>query len=237
VNKILSLVLLLSLNSAHASMKDHKDMQDDPLLTMVRVNQLEVRDADSDNPIAWSANGWLGHDRDKLWLKTEGEQVSGTATETEMQLAYSRAIAPFWDLQIGWRGNFRPTPERHWLALGFQGLAPYFFEIDGALFIGDHGRTALRVEAEYELLFSQRLILTPEIEVDVYGHNDPATATGSGLSKVSAGLRLRYEIRREFAPYIGIHHERKYGNTADYARESGHETADTQLVIGIRAWF
>ena len=109
--------------------------------------------------------------------------------------------------------------------------------IDGTIFIGESGRTALRLEAEYELLFTQRLILTPEVEVNFYGQNDADTGVGSGLSDVELGLRLRYEIRREFAPYIGVNWFKKYGNTADFARSAGQDTDDTQFVVGIRAWY
>ena len=154
-----------------------------------------------------------------------------------MQFLFSKAVASYWDFQIGVRLDSRPSPDRTWAAIGFQGLAPYFFEIDTALFIGESGRTALRLEAEYQLLFTQRLILTPEIETNFFGQNDPQIGVGSGLSEVEAGLRLRYEIRREFAPYIGVNWSRVFGKTADFARAAGQSTSDTQLTIGLRAWF
>ena len=121
--------------------------------------------------------------------------------------------------------------------IGIQGLAPYFFEIDAALFIGSSGRVAARLEAEYEILFTQKLILTPEVEINAFSEDDPAQRIGSGLSDTELGLRLRYEIRRELAPYIGINWEKKFGTTADYARDDGLGTSDLQLVLGIRAWF
>ncbi len=123
------------------------------------------------------------------------------------------------------------------MAIGFKGLAPYFFDIDAAAFIGESGRVALRFEAEYELLITQRLILTPDIEINLYGQNDPEVGIGSGLSDIEAGLRLRYEIRRQFAPYIGVNWTRLFGNTADFARIAGEKSSETQLVIGLRAWF
>ncbi len=138
---------------------------------------------------------------------------------------------------MGLRKDFQPTPSRSWAVLGVQGLAPYLFEVDTAVFLGESGRTALRLEAEYEILFTQRLILSPEIEVNFYGQNDEATGTGSGLSDVEFGLRLRYEIRREFAPYIGVNWFKKFGNTADFSRLEGAEVSDTQIVLGVRAWF
>ncbi len=210
---------------------------DDPLLTMLNVNQLEIRTADGDNPLVWDAEGWIGKDLHKLWIKTDGEYVDSKVEEAELQLLYSRAVAPFWDLQLGWRRDIRPTPNRDWLAFGLRGLAPYFFDIDTALFIGDNGRTAARLQAEYEVMLTQRLVLAPEIELNLYGKNDPAVGIGSGLSDIEAGLRLRYEVRREFAPYIGVNWTRLYGQTADYARAEGADVDDVQFVFGIRAWF
>jgi len=140
-------------------------------------------------------------------------------------------------VQFGLRQDFQPSPSRSWVVFGFQGLAPYFFEVDTALFIGESGRTALRLEAEYELLFTQRLILTPEVEINFYGQNDRDLGLGSGLSDLEAGLRLRYEVRREFAPYIGVNWNKSFGNTADFARDEGEDTDDFQWVIGLRAWF
>ncbi len=212
-------------------------MEDDPVVWKVMVDQLEYRDASGDDPVVWEAQAWIGKDRDKLWFKTEGERTDGDTEEAEAQLLYSNAVSTYWDLQAGLRQDFEPSPERSWAVIGFQGLAPYFIEIDTALFIGKSGRTALRFEAEYELMFTQRIILTPEIEINLHGKNDQATGTGSGLSDVELGLRLRYEIRRGSGPYIGINWEKKYGNTADFARDEGEDTSDTQFVVGLRATF
>lgn len=210
---------------------------DDPVLTKVMIDQFETRSTGGPDPLVIEAQGWIGKDLHKLWIKADIEQVSGETEEGELQFLYSRAIYSYWDFQIGLRHDARPTPNRDWLAIGFQGLAPYFFEVDAALFIGEDGQTALRLEAEYEVLFTQKLILTPEIEVNFHGKNDEAVGTGSGLSDMELGLRLRYEIRREFAPYIGINWTKKYGNTADFARAEGEETSDAQFVVGFRAWF
>lgn len=210
---------------------------DDPVLTKVMIDQFETRSTGGPDPLVIEAQGWIGKDLHKLWIKADIEQVSGETEESELQFLYSWAIYSYWDFQIGLRHDARPTPNRDWLAIGFQGLAPYFFEVDAALFIGEDGQTALRLEAEYEVLFTQKLILTPEIEVNFHGKNDEAVGTGSGLSDMELGLRLRYEIRREFAPYIGINWTKKYGNTADFARAEGEETSDAQFVMGFRAWF
>jgi copper resistance protein B len=215
----------------------HAGMEDDPLLAMVNIEQLEVREAEGDDPLILKAEGWIGKDLNKLWIKTEDEFRKGKTEEAEVQLLYSRAVAPFWDFQAGWRHNSQPKPNRDWLALGFKGVAPYQFELDTALFLGGNGRTALRLDGEYEILFTQRLVLTPEVEMNFYGKDDPALDIGSGLSKTSVGLRLRYEIQREFAPYIGVHWWKKYGGTKDFAVAAGNKTDDVQLVAGIRAWF
>ncbi len=138
---------------------------------------------------------------------------------------------------MGIRKDFKPEPDREWGVIALQGLAPYRFEIDAALFVGSSGRTALRLKAEYELLFTQRLILSPEVELNAYGYNDQDSGVGSGLADIETGLRLRYEIGREFAPYLGINWNKKYGKKADYAATAGENIEDTQLVLGIRLWY
>jgi copper resistance protein B len=212
-------------------------MNDDPFLTMLTVDQFEIRAGDGNSPLVWEAEGWLGQDLNKLWIKTDGEYVDGGVEETEIQALYSRAIAPFWDLQTGWRRDIRPTPDRDWFAFGIKGLAPYYFDVDAALFVGENGRTAARLQFEYEFMFTQRLILVPEVELNFYGKDDPAVGIGSGLADTEVGLRLRYEIRREFAPYIGVNWTHLYGDTADYAREEGEDADDFRVVAGIRFWF
>jgi len=215
------------------------DAKDDPFLTKVIIDQLEKRDGDQENPLVFSGQLWAGYDLNKIWLKSEYEESAGETEENELQLLYGKAIAPFWDIQAGLRKDFSldNQPGRNWAVIGVQGLAPYYFEVDTALFIGESGRSAFRFEAEYELLFTQKLILTPEIEANFYGQSDELTRTGSGLSDVELGLRLRYEVRREFAPYIGVNWTKLYGRSADYARLEGGVASDTEFVIGLRAWF
>ena len=210
---------------------------DDPLLLTLILDQIETRDAGGDNTLSWDGEGWLGKDLRKIWFKTDGEHTAGNTDSAELQFLYSKAIGKYWDFQLGIRHDFEPSPSRSWAAIGFKGLAPYFFDIDAAAFIGESGRTALRFEAEYELLITQRLILAPDIEINIYGQNDPGIGIGSGLSDIEAGLRLRYEIRRQFAPYIGVNWSKLFGNTADFARIAGRDTSEAQLVIGLRAWF
>lgn len=210
---------------------------DDPLLARVMIDQLEWRDANDAESYVLEGQGWIGKDLNKLWIKTDAEQVNGAIEEVEIQALYSRAIAPFWDLQVGFRQDLKPEPDREWGVIGIQGLAPYFFEVDAALFIGASGDTAARLSAEYEWMFTQKLVLSPEISLNFYGQNDMHRMTGSGLADGQAGLRLRYEIRREFAPYIGVNWTKSFGNTADFIRDHGEATSDTQWVAGIRAWF
>lgn len=227
---LLAAALITTGQSALAGAKD------DPLLFMLTVDQLETRSGDED-PDVLEAQAWLGYDINKLWLKTEIERVDGTNESAELQLLYGRAVSPFWDFQIGIKRDFDPQPERNWAVVGFQGLSPYYFEIDAALFIGESGRSAFRFEAEYEQMLTQRLVLIPELELNFFGQNDPATEIGSGLANSEFGLRLAYEIRREFAPYIGVNWEAKHGETQRIAEQHGENTEDTQFVVGIKAWF
>lgn len=235
--KIKSLILisslLLSVNTFAAG------MEDDPLLTMVKIEKLEVQDADSGEhrPAILDGYAWIGKDLHKLYIKTEVERVAGDNEESEVQLLYSRALYPFWDLQVGWRRDFDPRPERDWLAIGMQGVAPYMFEVDAVFYVGESGRLAARLDAEYEYMFTQRWVLSPELEINAYSDDDLERGIGSGIADMSAGLRLRYEIRREFAPYIGVNWGKVFGDTADLAEAEGEKTSDTQLVMGIRAWF
>lgn len=210
---------------------------DDPLLTMIQVDQLEKRDASSGEPLVWDIQGWAGYDLKKIRFKTEGERTGGETESAELQLLYSQAIASYWDIQAGVRHDFYPRPEQDWAVIGVQGIAPYYFEIDASFFWGESGQTSLRLEAEYELLLTQQWILSPEIEINIYGKDDEERDIGSGLAELEAGLRLRYEVRREFAPYVGINWEKLFGNTADLSRAEGEDTDDLQFVLGIRGWF
>lgn len=210
---------------------------DDPLVYKVMIDKLELRDTDGSNPIVLDADAWIGYDLNKIWFKTEVEHVDGDTEEAELQLLYSRAIAPFWDVQVGWRRDIKPEPDRDYFALGLKGLAPYLFEVDASLFFGESGQIGIRLDVEYEYMFSQKLILSPEMEVNYYSKDDKDVGIGSGFSDMAIGLRLRYEIRREFAPYIGVNWSKKFGQTADFAKEEGEDDDDVQIVVGFRAWF
>lgn len=208
----------------------------DPLLGTIVIEQFEWRDT-LDEPLILEGHAWLGHDLHKLWIKTDVEWAEGTVEEAEVQALYSRAISAFWDVQMGVRTDLEPSPSQTWGVIGVQGLAPYFYDIDAALFIGESSEIAARVSAEYEIMLTQNWVISPEISLDFNGQNDVRTQRGSGLSSAQAGLRLRYEIRREFAPYIGVNWQKKFGNTADFSRANGDKIDDAHWVAGVRAWF
>jgi copper resistance protein B len=210
---------------------------DDPLITKVMIDKLETRFTDGPNPLVLEADAWAGYDLNKFWFKSDVERVDGKTEEAEVQFLYSRAIASFWDLQAGWRRNIKPQPHRDYLTLGFKGLAPYLFDVDAGLFIGKSGQVSARMNAEYEYLFTQKWVLSTEISINLYGTDDKEIGIGSGLSDMALGLRLRYEIRREFAPYIGVNWSGQFGHTADFTKAEGGDPSDTQIVAGIRAWF
>ena len=206
---------------------------------MILIERLEARiatDGGADGYV-WDAQGWYGGDLNRFVLKTEGEgEIGGALEEAEIQALYSRAIGPFFDLQAGIRFDPEPDGLTH-LVLGVQGLAPYMFHVDGALFLSDHGDLTARVEAEYDQKITQRLILQPRIEAEFAAQDIPQRDIGAGITKVEPGLRLRYEIVPEFAPYVGFEYEAKLGDTADIARAAGEDPDGIKVVIGVRAWF
>ncbi|MGH8160229.1 MAG: copper resistance protein B [Rhodanobacter sp.] len=220
----------------HTSMPG-MDMLDSQPLGMLLIDQLELTDGRYTTGQAWDVEGWYGNDSDKLWLRSEGDSNNGRIGEGDVEALWSHAIAPFWDSQLGVRQDVGEGPHRQWAAFGVQGLAPYWFELEATAYAGPSGRAAARLRAEYELLFTQRLILQPEFELNLYGRDDPASRVGSGLSDTQLGLRLRYEISRQFAPYIGLVWMHRYGRTADYARQDGQPLMDRQFVAGVRIWF
>lgn len=201
------------------------------------LERLEARIADGADHYLWDAQGWYGGDIDKLWLKSEGEGAFGSDVESaEVQMLWSHAIGPWFDLQAGARYDFEPDSRAH-AVFGVQGLAPYMFEVDAAAFLSDRGDLTARIEAEYDQRLTQRLILQPRAELSLSAQAVPERDLGSGLTATEAGLRLRYEILREFAPYVGVAYEAKLGDTADIARAGGEDPDGISLVIGLRAWF
>jgi len=210
-------------------------MPADPFLVKFTADKLEVWN-DRDNTRKWEIDAWAGKDWHKLWLYSEGESVNGE-TESENMLVYSTPIAPFWDFQIGVGRDETPEASYNWGVIGVNGLAPYWFETQAHLLIGEDGTAGVRLSAEYEALFTQFLILTPEVEVSAYSGDIDKLGLGSGLSSITFGARLRYEIRREFAPYVGVQWTQTYGKTADYRKAAGEDTGDTVLTVGVRIWF
>jgi copper resistance protein B len=202
------------------------------------ADQLESHIRDGDNAYLWDAQGWYGGDINRIWVKSEGEGSAGDSPEqAELQLLWSHAIAPWWDVQGGVRHDFRPDPDRSFLVLGVQGLMPYRFETDAALFLSDEGDLSARLELDYDQRLTQRLILQPRFELDIAGDDDPERQLGSGITTAELGLRLRYELAREFAPYIGVEYGRSFGHTADYVRVSGEKVGGWSVLLGVRTWF
>jgi copper resistance protein B len=203
------------------------------------VDQLEVALGDGPDGYAWEdAQFWYGGDIDRLWLKSEGEGEFGGGFERgDVQALWSHAIDPWFDLQAGVRMNFGRGPERPHLVVGVQGLAPYWFEIDAAAFLSSSGDVTGRVEAEHDVRLTQRLILQPRVELEWALQDVPELRIGSGLSSAEAGLRLRYQIVPEFAPYVGIAYERSFGDSARFARAAGDDPSRLNLLVGVRVWF
>lgn len=210
---------------------------DDPLLAKVMLDKIEIRSTAGSDPLMVDAETWIGYDLNKFWIKAELERVDGELKESQWQFLYSKAVTPYWDMQMGWRHDAKPSPSRDWLALSMKGVTPYFFTVDAGVFIGDSGQIAVVLDAEYDALITQKLILSPEIDISAYSENDVALNIGSGLSSMDFSLRLRYEMRREFAPYIGLNWSKKWGETADLVEAAGEDADDMHWVAGIRSWF
>jgi copper resistance protein B len=218
------------LNGQHA-------VHDDGVHYYVLFDQLELQTGDGVTAGSWDNQGWIGKDVNRLWFRTEGAAADGDLAEAQAHALFGRAIHRWWDLVAGVRQDFKPGPGRTWAAVGIQGLAPYWFEVQATAYIGEAGRTHFRVETEYELLLSNRLILQPLVELEIYGKSDPERGIGAGLSSGEAGLRLRYELRREVAPYVGVTWHRKFFGTGDFAEAEGEGRGAARLALGMRVWF
>ncbi|AWV07293.1 copper resistance protein B [Marilutibacter maris] len=203
------------------------------------LDRLEAWDADEEGTgTAWEALAWVGGDIDRLWLRSEGERTDAGTESADLEVLYGHSVSRWWDVVAGIRHDFGGEgPSQTFAAFGVQGLAPYKFEVSATGYVGESGQTAASLEAEYDTLISNRLILQWSAEAELYGKDDPARGIGSGLSSLEAGARLRYEISRRFAPYVGVSWERSYGGTADLKRAHGEDIEDTRLVAGVRVWF
>jgi len=199
----------------------------DQIYAHALLDQFEGRFGGRDAQFRWDGQGWIGGDFDKLRVKSEGfVGGNGRVSDGDHELLYDRAVSTYFDLQAGLRSDLDSHISRNWAAFGVQGLAPFFFELEATGYVSDSGRLAGKLRTSYDLLLTQRLILQPEIELKLYSKPDPAREIGSGLSDIDAGLRLRYELARKVAPYLGV----------TYAEQTGR-SADFRLVAGIRSWF
>ncbi|WP_299347026.1 copper resistance protein B [uncultured Pseudoxanthomonas sp.] len=217
---------------------DHHAMEHAPAFnSKVTFNRLEAWDADEGTGQAWEGSAWFGTDTDRLWLRSEGERVGGHTESADLEVLYGRSVSPWWDVVAGVKQDFKPGDARTWAAVGVQSMAPYRFEVSATAYVGEGGQVAANVEAEYTLRITNRLILQPLVEVDVAARDDIEYGIASGFTGIETGLRLRYEVTRRFAPYVGVVHERALGDTADLKRSAGESTRDTRVVAGIRVWF
>jgi copper resistance protein B len=216
-----------------------RPVHDNEIFAVFRGDRLEYQAKEGADTSLWDVQAWIGADYNKLWFKSEGLWLvdEDKFEEAEVELLYSRNVTTFWDLQAGARHDFKPEPTRTFAALGVQGLAPYWFEVEATAYVSEDGDLSANVETEYDLLLTQRLILQPRFEMNVALQEVKEYNTGRGINDIELGVRLRYEIRREFAPYIGISWGRKFGETADLAEDDGEDIDDTSFVVGIKVWF
>ena len=220
--------------SRHAMMVENGGQK----IGFISLNLAEYQARKGRDGFRWEGEAWYGGDEHRLVLKSSGEGVlGGDLHSAELQALYSRPIGPYFDWQAGVRHDFEPGPPRTYATLGFEGVAPYWFELEGAAFLSEKGDLSARLEGSYDLRLTQKLILEPRAELSLAAQKVRELGVGSGVTDAEVGLRLRYEFRREFGPYIGVMHERKFGETADLAREAGEDRDSTTFVVGVRAWF
>ncbi|MEO8742098.1 MAG: copper resistance protein B [Lysobacteraceae bacterium] len=213
------------------------NMADNAPYGMLRLNQFEYAHGRDGSALFVDGDAYYGTDLNKVWLKAEGERSGGRLQDLRTEVLWDHAISTYFSSQFGVRHDFGEGPGRSWAVFGVQGLAPYWLETEAALYVGEQGRTAARLQVEYDARFTQRLILQPKLELNFYGRDDLQRGIGSGLSDSELGLRLRYEICREIAPYVGVVYRQRYGNTADAARLLGESSSDLQWVVGMHFWF
>lgn len=223
--------------AAFPVLRSHTMLHAAPRTGYLLIDRLEGWDADHGSGQAWEASAWYGGDIDRLWLRSEGERSGGRTEAADLEALYGHAVSPWWDLLVGVKQDSAPGDARTSAAFGVQGMAPYKFEVAATLYVGEGGSASARLQGEYDVLLTNRWILQPRLEADVAFADDHARGIGSGLSTLEAGLRLRYEITRRFAPYLGVVHERAFGATADYRRDAGDGARDTRVVAGVRVWF
>ncbi len=204
----------------------------------VMFNLAEYQARQGHDGYRWDGEAWFGGDINRLWVKSEGESAfRGGVESAEVQALYSHPIGPYFNLQAGVRHDFQPSPTRNYATIGFEGLSPYMFEVEGALFLSTKGDLLGRLEGYYDQRITQRVILQPRLEFNLAAQDVPENRLGAGLTDAELGLRLRYEIKRQFAPYIGVSYLAQTGRTADFTRAEGKKPQTTNFVAGVRTWF
>ena len=213
--------------------------EDNQIFTHVLFDQFEGRTNGSDSNLRWDGEAWIGTDMSRLWVKSEGFAGNGKVDDGDVEAFYDHPIprTRYFDAQMGVREDLDSGPRRTWGAIGIEGLAPYFFQIAPTFYFRDGGHVAGRLTTTYDLLITQRLIAQPELEMNFYSKRDVQRLIGSGLSDLDTGLRVRYEISRKFAPYIGFAYTRKFGDTATLSRQAGETVSAPRLVFGFRFWY
>ncbi|WP_242617699.1 copper resistance protein B [Edaphobacter modestus] len=213
-------------------------VRDNRIYMHVLFNQLEVRTSGSGSALRWDGEGWVGTDMNRLWVKSEGFVNDSTASDGDHEVLYDRPLPRmrYFDAQVGVREDLDSGPNRTWGAVGIQGLAPNFFEFSPTFYFRDSCNVAGRLEGSYDLRVTQRLVVQPQAELNFYSKSDPKRRTGSGLSDLDAGVRLRYVISRKFAPYVGFAYTGKYGAAASFARQAGEAVDSPTFVFGVRVW-
>ena len=212
-------------------------VHDRAMTYFVLLDQLEWQTGKGAKGLNIDSRGWVGRDRDRLWFRAEGGGGGGRVDDAQSHVLYGRQFSRWWDVVAGVRQDFRPGPPQTWAAFGVQGLAPYRFDIEATGYLGASGRTHARFEVECELLLTNRIVLQPLLEAELFGKSDPERGIGAGLSTTDLGFRLRYEFRREVAPYIGITWNNNWRKTADFAEAVGEATGRGRFVTGLRLWF
>jgi len=211
-------------------------LADEAIFAGLWVDRFEYAESHDVDATEFEGHAWIGDSYNRTLLRSEIEIVNDSLETAELDLLHMRAISPFWNLQFGARREFGEDVDRNWLSIGLSGLAPYWFEVDASLFVGEKGNSLLDIEAEYDLLLTQRLVVQPRIDVHSYGKTDVEAGHGSGLSRVIAGFRMRYEFSRQITPYIGVERVMKFGKTADLL-PFGEDSKDTHWIAGLRFWF
>lgn len=211
-------------------------VHDNELHYFVLFDQLEWEGGGNGGP-GWDNTTWIGGDLNRLWLRSEGESHDGRVESAFLDVLWGRSVSRWWDVVAGIRQDVRPGPAQTWVGGGVQGLAPYFFDVEATGYVGAEGRTLFRLEADYDLLLTNRLILQPTVEAELRGKSDLERGVGRGLSTLESGVRLRYEIKREFAPFVGVTWTRSFFGTADIARAAGEDVSSARVAVGVRTWF